>query len=584
MKIECDKCAAKYSIADEKVRGKTFKIRCKKCGNVIIVRDKGVAADAADAGADADADQGAPGWHLAINGETVGPLAEDDVRARYSAGEIDKDTAVWQEGFEDWIPLGDVPSFADLPDGVHAGHAGQDDGQAAAGYDDGYGQPQDDDDPFANANQEDYAAGAAAAATAAVAAAAPAQDLGQGPGQASPRVSNLTGQRNENSVLFSLDSLQALASPGAAQAQQNKPTAGSNQQVGTKGLATAAPGSEGSGLIDIRALGSMVGNEQQVAASAAAPAADDAALPSFGGSGLGGLAAAPLVVSPVPEPAAAAAAAAPPPPQRSNAPIYILMVLLILALGGLAAYILLKPDQQPQVIVKEVPGAAPSVSDEDKDKDDDKDKDEDKDKDDDKDEDKEESDGEPTAGEADADADAALTGAGSAGKKPRKTKGGKKGGSKKPAGNDPLAGFGDPPPKSGGKKPAAGKKKGDVSVDCILDPSKCKKGGSKKPAGGSKPAADSNLPATLTSSDIRAGVAPYKAAAKACGGKHSASKGTKVKVKLSISGATGTVASASAQSPHNGTPLGNCVAAAVKKAKFKKFQKSQLGAVYPFTM
>ncbi|MBV1861482.1 MAG: zinc-ribbon domain-containing protein [Nannocystaceae bacterium] len=328
MKIECDKCAAKYSIADEKVRGKTFKIRCKKCSNVIIVRDKGVAADAADVAGDADADQGAPGWHLAINGETVGPLAEDDVRARYGAGEIDKDTAIWQEGFEDWIPLGDVPSFADLPDGGHAegGHGQQDLG---GGYDDGYGQPaqQDDDDPFANANQEDYAAGAAAAATAAVAAAAPAHD----PEQASPRVSNLTGQRNENSVLFSLDSLQALASPSAVQARQNQPTAGSNQQVGTKGLATAAPGSEGSGLIDIRALGSMVGNEQQTAASAASPAADDAALPSFGGSGLGGLAAAPLVVSPIPEPAAAAAAAAPP-PQRSNAPIYILMVLLILSL------------------------------------------------------------------------------------------------------------------------------------------------------------------------------------------------------------------------------------------------------------
>ncbi len=125
-----------------------------------------------------------------------------------------------------------------------------------------------------------------------------------------------------------------------------------------------------------------------------------------------------------------------------------------------------------------------------------------------------------------------------------------------------------------------------MSVDCILDPSKCKKGGgSSAPSGGSKPApADSNLQATLSSSDIRAGVAPYKSAAKACGGKHGASAGTKVKIKLSISGSTGTVASASAEPPHTGTPLGNCVAAAVKKSKFPKFQKSQLGAVYPFTM
>ena len=233
----------------------------------------------------------------------------------------------------------------------------------------------------------------------------------------------------------------------------------------------------------------------------------------------------------------------------------------------MAAYILLKPEQQPQVIVKEVPGAAPSVAD--KDKDDDKDKEDDEDED----EDKEDEEDEETAGEADPEETEVAS---ASGKKPsRKSKGKKGGGTKKPSSSDPLAGFDDPPAKkpTSTKKPTGGGKKGDVSVDCILDPSKCKKGGSKKSSGGSsKPApADSNLPATLTSSDIRAGVAPYKSAAKACGGKHGASKGTKVRVKLSITGSSGTVASASAESPHKGTPLGNCVAAAVKRAKFKKF-------------
>ena len=38
MKIVCDACGAKYSIADEKVAGKVFKIRCKKCGESIVVR------------------------------------------------------------------------------------------------------------------------------------------------------------------------------------------------------------------------------------------------------------------------------------------------------------------------------------------------------------------------------------------------------------------------------------------------------------------------------------------------------------------------------------------------------------------
>ncbi len=86
MKIECDKCGAKYSIADEKVRGKTFKIRCKKCSNVIIVRDKAGGGDAAESEAPADE----PGWHLAIGGETVGPLTEMGILG----GDVDSNMAV----------------------------------------------------------------------------------------------------------------------------------------------------------------------------------------------------------------------------------------------------------------------------------------------------------------------------------------------------------------------------------------------------------------------------------------------------------------------------------------------------------
>src|SRR5690606_20757637 len=147
MRIECDKCAAKYSIADEKVRGKTFKIRCKKCSNVIIVRDKAGGAEDAGGGESAAADEPA-GWHLAIDGETVGPLSEDEVRRRYEAGQVDKSTSVWQEGFEDWIELGQIEAFADLPDRpVAASSSG---GRAAAGL--GLGAAADD--PFASSGSD----------------------------------------------------------------------------------------------------------------------------------------------------------------------------------------------------------------------------------------------------------------------------------------------------------------------------------------------------------------------------------------------------------------------------------------------
>jgi predicted Zn finger-like uncharacterized protein len=37
MKISCQSCAAKYTIADEKVVGKVIKIKCKKCSSTIVV-------------------------------------------------------------------------------------------------------------------------------------------------------------------------------------------------------------------------------------------------------------------------------------------------------------------------------------------------------------------------------------------------------------------------------------------------------------------------------------------------------------------------------------------------------------------
>jgi predicted Zn finger-like uncharacterized protein len=44
MKFVCDRCQTRYSIADEKVRQKILRIRCKTCGNVIVVQGERAAA------------------------------------------------------------------------------------------------------------------------------------------------------------------------------------------------------------------------------------------------------------------------------------------------------------------------------------------------------------------------------------------------------------------------------------------------------------------------------------------------------------------------------------------------------------
>src|SRR5438270_6536992 len=135
MKIVCDNCATKYSIADEKVRGKVFKIRCKKCSHIIVVRgNEGggpqSVSDAGSGGFPADeeqatvaADRGTPAggvgatdavWHLVIDREQVGPLTPTEVRAKFAAGEIDAETYGWKEGFADWLRVGSIDEFRDL--------------------------------------------------------------------------------------------------------------------------------------------------------------------------------------------------------------------------------------------------------------------------------------------------------------------------------------------------------------------------------------------------------------------------------------------------------------------------------------
>ncbi|MFW6085703.1 MAG: zinc-ribbon domain-containing protein, partial [Myxococcota bacterium] len=45
MKFLCHHCKSKYQIADEKVAGRTLKMKCRKCGHDIIIRgDEGASS------------------------------------------------------------------------------------------------------------------------------------------------------------------------------------------------------------------------------------------------------------------------------------------------------------------------------------------------------------------------------------------------------------------------------------------------------------------------------------------------------------------------------------------------------------
>lgn len=140
------------------------------------------------------------------------------------------------------------------------------------------------------------------------------------------------------------------------------------------------------------------------------------------------------------------------------------------------------------------------------------------------------------------------------------------------------------PPKLDPKpKDAAG-----ISVECVIDPSKCDAGGKPKPrttdASDGAPTDSKLLPPAPTSSQIRDAMAPVKPQAKACGPKHGGKAGEKVRIKLSVAGSTGKVTSAQALDDHAGTPLGKCVADALSKAELPKFGKPTAGVMYAVTL
>lgn len=175
MKFVCEKCHTKYSIADQKVRRKVLKIRCKNCANIIVVRDPSPAASAKGGGGggvrplesaldsafdssarrprrpsgdgrgglhalapalaaapDVDDEDGeeqtrlappldmrpAPQddeWYLAVDGHQFGPMSFDELGSRVKRGEARAEAGdeayVWRDGFDDWVEVNKVPEL-----------------------------------------------------------------------------------------------------------------------------------------------------------------------------------------------------------------------------------------------------------------------------------------------------------------------------------------------------------------------------------------------------------------------------------------------------------------------------------------
>jgi predicted Zn finger-like uncharacterized protein len=110
MKITCQACQSKYTIADDKIQGKVAKIRCRKCGATVLVD----ASTSAGSNGSAPPPGAAPGaWLVNVAEGDERSLQLHEVVEAYNTGVITAETYLWKEGMTDWQPLSDIPEVVE---------------------------------------------------------------------------------------------------------------------------------------------------------------------------------------------------------------------------------------------------------------------------------------------------------------------------------------------------------------------------------------------------------------------------------------------------------------------------------------
>ncbi len=295
MKITCQSCQSKYTVSDEKVQGKTVKIKCRKCGATILVNSGGVTtsgaglADPMSVSTGGSADGGGSFLVNVTDGDQRS-MSLAEVVAAYQTSVVTADTYVWSDGMADWTPLGQVesivsalngsaPAAPSAPPAAAASIVAAEPEHRAAARRDPARRAQD----LFSARPAEEAVATSAPAYNGSAAARPA--VAPGP----------SGQREENSMLFSLSALTAKVGSSASSA----PSAP---------RATTARDREDSGIIDLKALAAAAASPQPAAASSMLP---DMGLFPLGAPPVSAPIAAPPVVSPSL------------PPAKNKTPIFI---------------------------------------------------------------------------------------------------------------------------------------------------------------------------------------------------------------------------------------------------------------------
>jgi predicted Zn finger-like uncharacterized protein len=315
MKITCQSCQSKYTVSDDKVQGKTVKIKCRKCGSTIVVSSNGVTTTNG-AGPGGDAGQATSAGTFLVN------VAEGDQRSMtlqevvdaYNSSVVTPDTYVWADGMADWAPLGQVEAITSA---LNAPGGGAQESMAAAAP-----RVAARRDPGRHA-QDLFTGGGMEAqqqpAADDIATSAPL--FAKGGAAAKPK-------GEENSMLFSLSALTAKAAPAASSGFSAKAPAANN---------------EDSGIIDLKALAAAADARSKSHAMPSGPP------PSTGFGGLmpddGGLFLAPPVLSAAPAaPAVVSPIEAPP---KNRTPLFIGIGATVAVAAIVGAFMVMKGGGEP---------------------------------------------------------------------------------------------------------------------------------------------------------------------------------------------------------------------------------------------
>jgi predicted Zn finger-like uncharacterized protein len=118
MKITCESCGAKYTIADDKVIGRKVKIRCKGCSTPIVVDGQKLGPSAPPGSPDAKAEtllpQPSPDWSVNLSETDQRSMTTQQLVEAFQNGQITPEAYVWREGMADWVPLLDCAELAPL--------------------------------------------------------------------------------------------------------------------------------------------------------------------------------------------------------------------------------------------------------------------------------------------------------------------------------------------------------------------------------------------------------------------------------------------------------------------------------------